>query len=396
MNIAAVPSGDLAAIARNGVAALGRGDAVAARTAFDTVAAAGRATPQLWLLLAQANFQLDDRPLAHAALDQLLAVDRANLDGMVMKGELFERNGDERAASTWFEAALRTAPNAGQLAPVTLAALGRAEAARDAAAGRFDAHLRRELAATGVDASAVHPRFAEALGIATGAAAIFPQAPTSFFYPRLAAIPFYDPADFPWLADVTAAAPAMRAEVEGVIAAENGIAPYVERPENRPSKEHGLLGDARWSAYHFWREGVPVAAHHAACPVTIAALANAPMPVIAGRSPMALFSILAGATHIPAHNGMLNTRLIVHIPLIVPPGCRLRVGNEVCQVEAGVPLIFDDSIEHEAWNDSDEPRAILLFEVWRPELTLAERAALTAMFGAVSSYAAAANTRRPA
>lgn len=83
---------------------------------------------------------------------------------------------------------------------------------------------------------------------------------------------------------------------------------------------------------------------------------------------------------------MLNTRLIVHIPLIVPPGCRLRVGNEVREVQAGVPLIFDDSIEHEAWNDSGEPRAILLFEIWRPELTAVERAALTAMFGAVSSY----------
>ena len=391
---------DLVAVAKEGAAALGRGDAAAARSAFDTVVAAGRATPQLWLLLAQANFQLDDRAQAHTALDRLLALDRANLDGMVMKGELFDRAGDDRAATTWFEAALRTAPATGQLALVTLAALNRAEAALASASKHFNTHLRHELAIAGVDAAAVHPRFAEALGIATGAAAIFPQAPTSFYYPRLAAIPFHDPADFTWLAAVAAAAPAICAEVEAVIAAENGLAPYVERPENRPSKEHSLLDDARWSAYHFWREGKPVAAHHAACPATVAALAHAPMPVIPGRSPMALFSILAGGTHIPAHNGMLNTRLIVHIPLIVPPGCRLRVGNEVRAVKAGVPLIFDDSIEHEAWNDSGEPRAILLFEVWRPELTLAERTALTAMFGAVGSYddaaAGAANTRRPA
>nr|WP_295661881.1 aspartyl/asparaginyl beta-hydroxylase domain-containing protein [Polymorphobacter sp.] len=378
---------NFAVIAQDGVTALSRGDAVTARSAFDAVAAAGRATPQLWLLLAQANFQLDDRRQAHAALDALLALDRANLDGMVMRGELLDRDGDTRAATTWYEAALRTADGVAGLAPVTVAALDRAKAARDAAAAKFDTHLRSELKAADIDAATVHPRFAEALAITTGTAAPYPQAPTSFYYPRLAAIPFHDPADFAWAAAVAAQAPAMRAEVEAVIAAQAGLAPYVEAPENRPSKEHSLLGDARWSAYHLWKNGEPVAEHHAACPRTVAAVESAPIPRTPGRSPMALFSILAGGTHIPPHNGMLNTRLIVHIPLIVPPGCRIRVGNEVRDVEEGVPLIFDDSIEHEAWNDSDQPRAILLFEIWRPELTAGERAALTAMFGAVNSYA---------
>jgi aspartyl/asparaginyl beta-hydroxylase (cupin superfamily) len=72
--------------------------------------------------------------------------------------------------------------------------------------------------------------------------------------------------------------------------------------------------------------------------------------------------------------------------LIVPDGCRLRVGAEVRDVRAGEVLLFDDSIEHEAWNDSDAPRAILLFEVWRPELTEAERQALTVMFETVAAY----------
>jgi len=83
---------------------------------------------------------------------------------------------------------------------------------------------------------------------------------------------------------------------------------------------------------------------------------------------------------------LLNTRLICHLPLIVPPNCRLRVGNTTRTVEAGKVMIFDDSIEHEAWNDSDAPRAILLFEIWRPELTLPERAALTAMYESVTAY----------
>jgi aspartyl/asparaginyl beta-hydroxylase (cupin superfamily) len=121
----------------------------------------------------------------------------------------------------------------------------------------------------------------------------------------------------------------------------------------------------------------------------MAVLRSPPMPYIAGRSPMALFSRLRPHTHIPPHWGMLNTRLICHIPLIVPLGCRLRVGNEVRNVEAGKAMIFDDSIEHEAWNDSDETRIVLLFEIWRPELDAAERAALTAMFEAIATYESA-------
>ena len=106
-------------------------------------------------------------------------------------------------------------------------------------------------------------------------------------------------------------------------------------------------------------------------------------------SPMALYSVLKARTHIPPHWGMLNTRLIVHLPLIVPPDCRLRVGNEIRPVEAGKAMIFDDSIEHEAWNDSDQTRVVLLIEIWRPELSAAECAALTTLFEGIGSYPSA-------
>jgi aspartyl/asparaginyl beta-hydroxylase (cupin superfamily) len=112
------------------------------------------------------------------------------------------------------------------------------------------------------------------------------------------------------------------------------------------------------------------------------------MPQIERRSPMALISILKPKTHIPPHTGMLNTRLICHIPLLVPESCRLRVGAETRAVVEGKAMIFDDSIEHEAWNDSDSVRAVLLFEIWRPELSGAEKVALTAMFEAVIGYEA--------
>ena len=77
---------------------------------------------------------------------------------------------------------------------------------------------------------------------------------------------------------------------------------------------------------------------------------------------------------------MFNTRLICHLPLIVPPGCRFRVGDEVRAWEVGKLLIFDDTIEHEAWNDGVEDRIVLIFDVWRPELTEKEKEELTALF----------------
>jgi aspartyl/asparaginyl beta-hydroxylase (cupin superfamily) len=84
---------------------------------------------------------------------------------------------------------------------------------------------------------------------------------------------------------------------------------------------------------------------------------------------------------------MLNTRLICHLPVIVPPGCRLRVGNTTRSVEQDKVLIFNDSIEHEAWNDGDAVRVVLLFEIWHPDLTADERTALAALYEAIGAYA---------
>ena len=371
--------------AQAGIAALQRGDGRAARTAFEAIVASGRATVQIWLWLAQACDMLDDRAavMAHAA--RVVELDPANPYALVMAGEVQTRSGNDRAAIAWYERALNAA-HGRQLPPDLIARLQRAAAARDAAFARFEAEMSGALHAAGVDPAATGPRFAEALQIVSGRSQPYLQQPTSFFFPRLPQIPFYDPADFAWMAALAAALPAIRAEAQAVMALGDGIAPYVEADPDRPNKGHALLADARWSAFHLFRDGQPIGDHAARCPATMAALAQAPLPRISGTAPMALFSILAPHTHIPPHHGMLNTRLICHLPLIVPDGCRLRVGAEVRDVRAGEVLLFDDSIEHEAWNDSAAPRAILLFEVWRPELTETERRALTVMFETVAAY----------
>jgi aspartyl/asparaginyl beta-hydroxylase (cupin superfamily) len=116
------------------------------------------------------------------------------------------------------------------------------------------------------------------------------------------------------------------------------------------------------------------------------ALAGAPLTRVKGRSPAVLFSRLLPRTRIPPHTGFVNTRLICHLPLIVPPSCGLRVGNEVRSPVEGKAWLFDDTIEHEAWNDSAESRVILLFETWRPELSAQERNLVSAMFEAIDEH----------
>lgn len=384
------PAGDsaraqLESLAHAGMEALRRGDAASARGAFDTVAASGLASPQVWLVLAQSCDILDDRPAARVALDKVLEADPGNPYALVMQGEIHTRDGDDRAAVTWYERALGSAHGRTGLPADLIARLHRADAERGAATGRFRAAMATALAKAGADSAAAGPRFGEALTILSGQAQPQLQRPTSFYYPGLAQVAFHDPADFAWAAALAAATAAIKAEAIAMLNDPAALQPYAEQPKDRPPRANEMFGDPRWSACHLMQGGTPTG-NTARCPATMTALRNLPIPVIKHRSPMALFSILAPGMHIPAHHGMINTRLICHLPLVVPPDCRLRVGNHIRTVREGEVMIFDDTIEHEAWNDSNAPRAVLLFEIWRPELTAAERAALTVMFESVTGY----------
>ena len=366
--------------------ALQRGDAAGARATLDRMETQGRGTPQGRLWLAQACVTLGDVAAAHRTLERVIADEPGNLWAYILRGDIYARDGDDRAAVSWYQGALQHAQRLGQLPPELQAALVRANSYVRQAADRFAGHLAEQLTAAGVGATLRQPRFAEALDLLAGRAEVQLQQPTSFYYPRLPQRPWFEREEFEWVPALEAAAPAIRAELEAVLKAETGIAPYVVADPDRPAKRHSLLGDPRWSALHLWQSGVPVPENAERCPATMAALAALPLPRIADRSPMALFSVLRPGTHIPPHHGMLNTRLICHLPLIVPTGCRLRVGNETRAVEAGRMMIFDDSMEHEAWNDGDATRVVLLFEIWRPELDAGEQAGLTALFNAIGGY----------
>jgi aspartyl/asparaginyl beta-hydroxylase (cupin superfamily) len=370
---------------RAGVAAMQRRDAATARALFGEVIASGAVAPP-WILLAQACRLADDDEAEAAALDSLLAGQPRDVRALIMRGDCHARAGDSRAAGSYYKAALQSASTMADLAPSLAGEVRRAEAEVERAEAQFRDGLERHLVQAGFDASRRSPRFQESLDILGGAKQAYFQEPSSYFFPGLPQIQFYERAQFPWLAAIEAAVPEMRAELLLVVEEEGAFVPYIEDDPDRPQTGHSLRGDPRWSAFHLLKNGRPVEDNAARCPRTVEALKGAPLPHIEGRSPMALFSLLRPGAHIPAHNGLLNTRLICHIPLVVPPGCRLRVGNETRIWEEGKALIFDDSVEHEAWNESGETRVILLFEIWRPEIDQDERRALTAMFEAITQF----------
>lgn len=376
----------LQSIAQRGFGALQQQDYATALADFGEIIRAGAASGPIWLLHAEAAFGLHRLDEADASLSKALAGDPHNIPAVILQADLYSRRGDDRTAVAWYQRATDLARGATNLSTTMSSRLRHAEARRTELAAKFEAHLAAKVADAGIVPERLDPRFAESLAILTGRQQPFFQEPRIFHYPGLPHIAFYDTSRFDWVAKLEAAYPAIRAEALSVLERGEGASPYVQSEDHLPDRTHALTNNRNWSAYRFWEDGQFFEANAAHCPATLAALEALPLPVIKARSPMAIFSILEPHTHIPPHNGMLNTRLICHLPLIVPENCRLRVGNHTRNVEEGKVLIFDDSIEHEAWNDSDEVRVILLFEIWRPELSADEITALTALYEAVNLY----------
>jgi aspartyl/asparaginyl beta-hydroxylase (cupin superfamily) len=169
--------------------------------------------------------------------------------------------------------------------------------------------------------------------------------------------------------------------MQAVMAAERAnLVPYIQYAEHLPLDQWRELNNNRdWTAIHLLRNGETVPANAGLCPRTMSLLAQCHQPQIRGASPNAMFSLLAPGTHIPPHVGVNNTRLVCHLPLVVPAGCWFRVGAETRFWKRGEAFVFDDTIEHEAMNPTDQLRVVFIFDVWHPDLTSVEREAVTAL-----------------
>lgn len=356
------------------IAALRRGDAAVARATLSEMA-----DPPA-MLLAQACNRLGDLDGEQAALNRILQQDMRNLPALLAMGQNFQRRGDLRGATSWFRSALAQAAAHGA-PPALQPLLQRAQEAIAGASRDFEDHLDAAMAGL-----PTLPRIAQATDLLLGKTQLYLQQPSMFYFPGLPQRAFYERDEFAWVPAFEAATDAIIAELNDVRAGAPDFAPYVQTTIDRPAPNNPLRDDPSWGAYYFWQDGEIVADHAVRCPAVMAALEQVPRPVIAGRSPMALWSLLKPGTHIQPHHGVLNTRLICHLPLIVTDNCALRVGAETRAWVPGEMLIFDDSIEHEAWNRGNDTRVVLLFEVWRPEIHAEERIALTRLFEAIDQF----------
>jgi aspartyl/asparaginyl beta-hydroxylase (cupin superfamily) len=375
------------AIGQSGIEALRRGDARSARKAFEEICAAGLADASIWTALAYSCRSLADFAAAQNAVDNALAAEPQNVRALIFKADHLSNVGDERAASAFYLAAVKAAPQQGEVPADLRELLAHAQTMCDRYAGQFENLLLDRLRNSGLDESLSSRRFRQSLDILTGKKERYFQEPRFYFFPELPQIQFYDRSDFPWLDAVEAQTPDIRAELLEILKEDAAFEPYVKGNPSRPGKNHGgMLNNPDWSAFYLWKNGEVVPKNAARCPKTMRALSSVPVARTNNRSPSILFSLLRPGARIPPHNGFVNTRLICHLPLIVPQGCYFRVGNEVRQWSEGAAWLFDDTIEHEAWNESNELRVILLFEIWRPELTMVERGLVNAMFDAIDSH----------
>lgn len=369
---------DYSALARQGLAELRAGNAATARALFEQVTGAGHGDASVWVAQAYACRDLADTDAALEAAESALRLEPGNARALLIKGDHFLALGDRRSASTFYSAAIRNAP--AKAAPDLQAELARAKRELDSLAGGFDQFLAERIG----DPSA---RFQQSIDLMTGKSRLYLQEPRFYYFPGLPQIQFAERQATPFLDQLEAATDDILAELLAVMGDPDLFAPYVETRENRPnSPQQGMLENADWSAFYLIKDGQPVREMVARFPRTLAALDGVPLTDIAGRGPSVLFSRLAPGAHIPPHSGLVNTRLICHLPIICPAQCAFRVGSQTREWTYGQAWAFDDTINHEAWNRSDQERVILIFDVWKPEITDAERDEIRALFAAVEAF----------
>lgn len=382
-------SEEVARINRAAMQAMAAGDLAGAESALAEAVKRDSASVALWLNLAIVRRQRKDLEGAQSALRQVLTLDNRNFAALLMTATLLDQQGREKEAAVAYGIAIAQAPAERHLDQPTRRALERAREVH----GRYVEELGsfiRERAADARDhcAPAERRRVEAFIETTLRRRKRYQQEPTDFYYPGLAPIEFYERGEFPWLPEFEAATGAVQRELGRVLVEdEKEFAPYIQYDDHLPLEQWRELNkNPRWSAFHFYDKGRPVEERCRRAPETFAAVRRLPQAEVALRSPTAMFSVLQPKTRIPPHHGVANFRLVVHLPLVLPPNCGFRVGGETREWRIGEAWVFDDTIEHEAWNESDEIRIILICDVWNPRLSPDERAVIQAVIAATDAF----------
>jgi tetratricopeptide (TPR) repeat protein len=368
-----------------GMAALAGNAFAAAADLFARAIAVDPAAPELRMNLARAHRGLGNEAAERAALDAALDIDQRHFMALVRLAEWHERHDDATAAAERWGHVLAMAPELPQPTAAIEAMLDHARQAVAQQHAVFAAQIDEALASAHGGLPAAERRRVDAcIDHALGRRRIYTNECAGMHFPFLPADEFFERRHFPWLSALEAQTDAIRDELFGILAGNGGpVRPYVTmKPGTPENKWSPLNGSLAWGAMHLWKDGRRDDAVCARAPRTAAAVEALPLSDLPGRTPTVFFSILQPGAHLPAHTGVSNVRSIVHLPLIVPPGCGFRVGGDTRSWQEGHAWVFDDTIEHEAWNRSDQLRAILILDVWNPHIAPVERDMLRTFFAA--------------
>jgi aspartyl/asparaginyl beta-hydroxylase (cupin superfamily) len=362
--------------------AMAAGDLATAARLLEGAAEAQPGDASLWVRLAAVHRGSGNAEAALGAAERALAAAPLDFTALVMRASLLERLGRAEAAEAWGHA-LAQRPDA-EMPPQMAQAVEHGAALHAAWVDAREGLFVQAAAASEERASEEERgRIARFRSNSLRRTRHFHSEPTQFHFPGLAEREFHPRRLFPWLDELEAATEALAEELQAVMSAERAeLVPYIEYADHLPLAQWKPLNRSRdWTAIHLLQNGDRVEANARHCPRTMALLERLPQPSIPGASPNAMFSLLAPKTAIPPHVGVNNARLVCHLPLVVPDGCWFRVGAETRYWNRGEAFVFDDTIEHEALNASDQLRVVFIFDVWNPELSEIEREAVAAMIG---------------
>ena len=343
---------------------------------------AGTDDPGVWMKLAGLERASGAPGAALEAVHRGLALSPLDFTLLLMRASILQRMNHPAAGEAWSHA-LAQKPD-GDLPPQVAAAVGEAETR--AAEWTHSRERGMQSAMAAAEAKAGEDELERIRRFRSNALRLtrpYHSEPTDFSFPGLAEREFHPRRLFPWLDELEASTDDIEAELHAVMAAERAeLVPYIQYDDHLPMAQWKPLNrNPDWTAIHLLQNGRTIEANAQHCPNTIALLLKLPQPVIAGASPNAMFSLLKPGAHIPPHVGVNNTRLVCHLPLQVPQGCWFRVGAETRFWKRGEAFVFDDTIEHEALNPSEELRVVFIFDVWHPDLTVVEREAVAALIG---------------
>jgi len=208
------------------------------------------------------------------------------------------------------------------------------------------------------------------------------QQPHLFYVPDLEAAPVFDSSLYPWCQQLEEAHEAITEEYYRLARNPNVVGePYIDANASAlGSSWKPLIGSENWTSLHLYKDEHSNPHLIEQLPLTCAALENVPLLTTRGQPREVLFSVLMGEQHIPAHFGLANTDMTVHLPLITSGNAGIKVAGRDHLWQQGEIFLFDDSFLHESWNANSEPRVNLLFGAWHPDLSAHERKAVAASF----------------